>query len=158
MLANCSCSPAFQERACSMMVGGGLRGKVCAPSGGNPSSGPPVYLPPTSHCPLSMARLTSPWIILCFVGTGPCLQLGAVVQFETGRPAACSSIFSFCSGTLHVWEPSCCSLYPGKGLLGAKSPSPLLAPSPCLQVYSSFPLPLLIAWDFSESSFLPILP
>lgn len=50
---------------------------------------PPVYLPPTSHSPLSMARLafsklvTPPWVILCFVGTGPRLQLGAVVQFET---------------------------------------------------------------------------
>lgn len=57
---------------------------------------PPVYLPPTSHSPLSMARLafsklvTPPWVILCFVGTGPRLQLGAVVQFETRRPAACS--------------------------------------------------------------------
>lgn len=146
------------------MVGDGLRGKICAPSG-HLCICPPLL---TLHCQ---------WLVWLFKASHNPRSFCAL--WEQGHVCSLELLFNLKHEGLlhvaqfspfvqthreiliapqHVWGPACCSLYPGKGLLGAKSPSPLLAPSPCLQVYSSFSLPLPIVWDFSESSFLAILP
>lgn len=145
-----------------MMVRGGLRGKVCAPSGGNPFSGPTCVSAP--HFSLSTVNGSSGFFKASHIPVDHSVLCGN---------RAMSAAWSCCSmkheGLLHVAQFSpfvqahrqiliMLLSVSRKGASWCQVTISLLAPSPCLQVYSSFSLPLLIAWDFSESSFLPILP